>query len=280
MRGTGPIDLNYGHEFILREASGYEGKLDTCIQHGVDFETERVYPGEAFSPVCTAWSWSELRDGAWAKYKPIIQGCAPFLYLLDSYTPPKKERKGTLYAPLHGTTGVVVEDPNYYYHLSRTLSDLPQPVTVSLYYQEANDREIVRQFEKRGMEVVCNVKSVNDVQSLKNQIDTLSGVEYFSTNDVGTGILYATAMGIPSFLHGKPPNWTYAVEPGMSEHFEPTKECRKEWAKAAEPFKEFSEHITAEQFAVADYHLGISRKMSKDVLKQAFEWAASLRWPA
>jgi hypothetical protein len=208
-----------------------------------------------------------------------VQGCAPMLYLLDMYTPEPRKREGTLYAPLHGTTGVKVEDSNYYYHLSRSLSDLEGPVTVQLYYQEMNDRDVVRQFEKRGHKVICCVTDVNDVQSLKNQLDAFAGAKYAASNDIGTHCLYATALGIPYHLHGERPHWRYEVEPGMSDHFKPTPEALKVWAEAAKPFEQFSEEVTDEQRAMADYHLGISRKMTPDILKQALTWAASRRWP-
>ncbi|MBU0611801.1 MAG: hypothetical protein KKI08_28250, partial [Armatimonadetes bacterium] len=135
-------NLNYSHEQILKAASGFDGKLDTVIQHGMDFEPERVYPGEANAPTCTGWSWSELRDKAWDKHKPVIPGCAPMLYLMDTYETPQHERAGTLFAPMHGTTGVIVEGKNYHYKLARTLKDLPQPVIVTLYYQEYRDLDI------------------------------------------------------------------------------------------------------------------------------------------
>lgn len=273
-------NLNYAHEPVLKAASGYEGKLDCVIQHGMDFEPSRVYPGEANAATSTAWSWSELRDKAWARHKPVIQGCAPMLYLMDSYTPPQHERAGTLFAPMHGTTGVIVEGKNYHYKLARTLADLPQPVIVTLYYQEYRNLDIRRQYEKNGYEVICTVPDVNAPEALTNQLDAFARVKYGASNDIGTNALYATVLGIPYFFHGEVPSWRYSVAPGMDEHFAPTPEARKVWDECAEPFREFSEVVTHARIEMAEYHLGVKRKMGCDDLRSAFEWAASLRWPA
>lgn len=273
-------NMNYGHAGILRRAAGFDFPVDAVIQHGVDFEPERVYPGEALAPVCVAWSWSELRDDAWLRHKPVIKGCSPFLYLLEETGFTRREdAAGTLYAPMHGTTGVKVEGKNYYYKLARSLKELPQPVIATLYYNEFNDLDIRRQFEKNGIETICTVTDVNSEDALRNQLEAFSRVRYAASNDIGTNALYATILGIPYFLFGEPPTWTYAVDPGMADNFAPTKEARKVWAECAEPFQDFSETVTPERMEMAEYHLGAKRKLAKDELYEALAFASSLRWP-
>lgn len=256
-RGVPEMTLSnavYGHGAALRAWSGFTGPIPAGIQHGAVWDAQELHPADTQSPFGAYMPWSPTMHARWEAEsdKAVIAGCAPWLYVLDMTEQP--QRHGTLFMPCHSTE-LQPMDADWYL-MARSLEELPQPVTVCMYYLDIEMKRD-RDFRKRGYEVVT-AGGIMDRAFLPRLAGYIRGSELVASNGVGTHAFYSIAADTPFFLHGPAPvtNFYGGFEPQGG---------KDEEAYVDSLFRDPGP-ITDAQRAVASHYLGSERKRTPEQL--------------
>lgn len=282
-------NANYGFSSVLKEYAGYPAKypIMAVIPHGVYLNDSRLFAGELEVPLRAVLSFPEYRDSLWESTsdKTVVPSAAPFLYALalmqaSGWEPPA-QREGTIVAPQHSTAAI--DTDTRWGKLAEELAALPErfhPITLSLHWQDL-ERKRDQEFTRRGIRVVC-AGHLGDQEFLFRLIHLMSQHRYAASNNVGSHMFYALAMGLPYFLVGRRP--TTHITRGyehLRQHFgvgdgsasERSQELR---AAFAVPLADVPDEPTPEQCELADYYLGASRFKSREGLLADLEYVRDL----
>lgn len=252
-------NANYGNHLALKRHARYSLKdpVWAVIPHGVFYEDDYVFEGEAKARVPAVLNWPEHRDAVWGQHKIVVPCAAPFLYALGIY-PHAKERKGTLVMPQHTTTLFDMEFD--WWEFADRLEGLPKPITVLLYYNDAQ-QDVHRYFSRYRVRTCGHV---NDPNFLEKLVGYLTGAELVVSNEVGSYTQYATAAGARFRLLGDPPRFVLneqGKELGFegifhnSEDRHPEEKRRIAEIDALYRDHDFDEPITKDQLESMKYYL-------------------------
>ena len=258
MRSYWP-NANYGNARTLKEYAGYptDQPIWAVVPHGIFYEDDYVFPGEASAPVPCVLNYPSHRDGAWAATgKEVIPSAAPFLYAMEMY-PHATERRGTIVMPQHLTTLYDLEGDLW--EFAEACEKLPRPVTYLMYWEDLD-----RGFDKYFRGVIKTCGHVQDQRFLERLVGHLTGAEYVVSNEVGSYTQYATAAGAKFRLMARPPKFVLnemGIANGFKDVFKNSDERHpEEQARVAEIDALFRDHdfdepITEDQRDCSDYYL-------------------------
>lgn len=271
-------NCNYGNARMLKTYAHYPASesIWAVIPHGVFYEDDYVYIGEANAKVPAVLQWPEHRDACWGEHKVVVPCAAPFLYALEM-VPHAKERRGTIVMPQHSTTLYDMEFD--WWAFSDLLRDVPKPITVLLYYVDIQ-RGVDRYFP--GLKIRC-CGHVNDPRFLANLVSYLTSAECVVSNEVGSYTYYSVAAGTPFSILGEPPRFVLnqeGIDKGFAGVFHNSEdrhpEEKRRVAEVTELFQGWQETITPEQAACADYYLRRSAFKTPDALRADLEYCKTL----
>jgi hypothetical protein len=276
---------NYGNERTLKRYAGYpmHEPVWAVIPHGVFYEDDYVFEGEAKAPVPCVLNYPKHRDEVWSRYKEVVPAAAPFLYALATY-PHATERKGTIVMPQHSTT---LLDMEFDWHtFADSLQDLPRPITTLLYYNDVQ-QGVDKYFYGRASTLkTCG--HVQDQRYLEKLVGYLTGAEWVVSNDVGSYTYYATAAGAKFRLLGDSPKF-YLNEQGKANGFQdiffgsedrhPEEKARIAEVDALFRDHDYDEPITADQRDASDYYLRRSCLKSPEGLLADLDYCKSRHRP-
>ncbi len=271
---------NYGQARILKMYSGYrlDRPLGAVVPHGVTYEDDRVFPGEAYAPLPAVLSYPDYVDEAFRRHsnKMVIPSASPFLYALDLLgRPDPPERSGTLFCPDHSTAAVDVDTD--WWRLAWQLGKLDEvfkPVTVCMHWCDI-ERGRHKQFLKRGFPVV-SAGHLYDPDFLFRLVHLFSMHRYAAGNNVMTNLFCGIAAGVPYFLLGD--EVSVRVDPGEPhpEVYKPTPDGLARMSEVRKLFSKPRTEITDEQRQCADRFLGVERFRAPEGLLADLEKAWSL----
>ena len=282
-------NANYGFSSVLKQYAGYPANrpIMAVIPHGVYLNDSRLFAGELEVPLRAVLSFPEYRDALWQSTsdKTVVPSAAPFLYALrimreSGWTMPA-ERRGTIVAPQHSTAAV--DTDTRWGKLADELVALPdrfQPVTLCLHWQDL-ERKRDQEFTRRGIRVVC-AGHLGDQEFLFRLIHLMSQHRYAASNNVGSHLFYALALGLPYFLLGRRP--TTHITRGyehLRHEFGTGDGAGSERAQALRatfqvPLSDVPDAPTAEQRALAEYYLRADRLKSSEDLLADLEYVRDL----
>lgn len=201
----------YGINQILKRYAGFPRQLPlpVHVQHGW---TIIVYELDAKEEAPENWYWSKWLENKYrAQFKSINTRAvgSPFLYLLRlmNYTEDSTSKKeGSIVFPCH-SSGLVKVDCNYEEYASR-LDNLPphyKPITVCMYYLDL-EKGVDKPFRERGFNIVTNgsreSNSLGKNSFLERFIANTQDKLYAFSNQLGSALLFSTAMGLTSYYFG------------------------------------------------------------------------------
>lgn len=263
-------NCNYGHAKLLKEYSGYpmDRSVEAVIPHGVFYEDDYVYPGEAQAPVPCVLNWPQHRDAVWRIHKEVIPNAAPYLYALQMY-PHAQERRGTLVMPQHATN---LYDMDYdWSRFADTCRELPKPVTVVWYWNEIDVGDGPRYFHQ----VQKCFGHVNEPEFHVRQVLAMTGAKHVVSNEVGSYSYYAVASGCSFTLIDQPPMMRIG-HPDFRSIFRDWDnkhpEEQRRMAEVTELFSEWRDEPSQEQKECADYYLRADALWSRQELHDALEY--------
>jgi len=267
-------NANYGNARTLKLFSGYplDKPIHAVIPHGVFYEDDHVFPGEAQAPGCSAvLNWPAHRDTVWSQYKEVVPCAAPYVYALRTY-PHTRERRGTLVMPQHSTN---LYDMDYDWGAFADLCrDLPRPVTVALYWNDV-DRGAADYFP---FKTVC-FGHVNQQAFLERQVLAMTGARHVVSNEIGSYTYYSVLSGCSfSLLHEPPmmrinnPEFKSVFRDWDDKH----PEEQRRMTQMTELFKEWRDEPNEAQIEAAMYYLRVDAMKDAEGLRSDLEYCEAL----
>ena len=268
----------YGHSDILKDYVGVKLPyvIPEEIQHGWDGDkgisgdlTKHGEAERAFRHY--VWNRRNYERCLEYGYKNVVAIGAPFLYLplsgpqnVDSLGD-----KSLLLFPFHTYEGEDFIDPvrtyREYLEEIRELLSIFKPVTVCLYWFQHQNRDIVRLFEDKGIQVVTCGHRDNNPSFLRNFQNFTAKHAYVSSNSFGTAVFYALYMRKKVFLFGKPPysevRWfAFTNNDSMKDYA--TLYAELLW----------SNFDNKSHYWIGEKELGLEFKYSSHELRELFKW--------
>lgn len=196
----------YGQNRVLADYVGIESAPPPIwgyLQHG-------WHPGRGFPDryqlvswlPALVWSFRNRRTAVHGGLRRVIPIGAAFLYLETMWPadPKAGAEAKTLVYPFHSAPGEVAVGSH-----AEFLRDVRErehnPLTVCLYFLDAQEPEIRRVYEATDIELICHGDRL-DPAFLRRQMAALRSHERVVTNRVSTALFYAAALGKEVEVYG------------------------------------------------------------------------------
>ena len=145
------------------------------------------------------WNDNNLKQAKKDGFQNIIPIGAPFIYLYDDYNPEKKILSNSLILfPLHSVEGEeyfdIIKSYKNYLNQIKTIEDNFQRISVSLYWNDYRNKDVVELFTNQNINVYCMGQREKEPNFLKNFIDIVGNYEFVSSDSYSSAIFYSLYM--------------------------------------------------------------------------------------
>ena len=270
---------NYGFARILKEYAGYppDTPVNAVIPHGVYLDGTHIFPGEVVAPVPAVLSYPRYRSRLWWKTtrKTVIPSASPFVYALEMFRFPEREREGTIFFPQHSTAGTGTSlDLDGIVRELCALPDEFRPVTVCVHWHDVLGG-LAQVFRGEGFDCV-SAGTLHDPDFLLRWLHLVSRHKYAASNCVSGALFYAVKAGLPFSIVGE--RGKHHLSPETQKIRPPvTEQSKTVYARLTEEFAGRNREITADQAEVVDYLLGVESMKTPEGLLADLERCAAMR---
>lgn len=267
----------YGHGEILKQYAGFPRwvPLPVNVQHGW---TNTARHCEAMSDAPENWLWDVITEERVRRAYPGARTRtvgAPFLYFLRnlSYRPlPEASCRGTIVFPCHSAAWLKIQcDFDQYAEDLAALPEEYHPITVCLYFLDY-DNGLGTPFLEKGFPVITNGRIGRGDRFLRKFVGNTRGKRYAFSNQMTSGLLFATAMGLQSFLFGP----EFQVEANDSKVTDYDTGYHRRWIEEYEPYFRFPDCDPLAQRSCVGQLLGENNLLTRSEMR-ALLWRLSTR---
>ncbi|GGB38848.1 hypothetical protein GCM10011492_32030 [Flexivirga endophytica] len=270
----------YGHAHVMaRYAELAEvPRIWGYLQHGWNTH-DGFAPGTQFTDGFAKLVWSQAcaRRGWATGLRDYVVVGAPWAYLLDlekqdEWAATSVEREGTIVYPFHGweQQQVLGSHDRYIEQIREVEGDVP--ITICLYWNEYQDKNVRRVYEDAGLRVITHgyrgyLWKGTDTEFLYKQLDELRRHKRVVSNRIGSALFYGASVGADIGIYGDP----MLLEAERSQLGGQTKPLRF-WPEMHQPFvpRDVAWELTREE-------LGMDVVLSPAEVRQEFGWTQALR---
>ncbi len=266
----------YGHGKILREYAGVRlpYRINGSIQHGWH-EGAGIYSApekdtdELFGKRYYVWTTDNVLAARERGFRNVVALGAPFIYMPPMPCIEPKPSSLILFLG-HGSEWEPLNDPiadyrRFFETHAEILAGFSN-VTISLYWLEYENKDLVRYLERLGLKVVTMGHRDNNPAFLDNFRRHVSEHEFFGSNYYFTATFYALHMGMKTFVLPSDfdLNWS---------DFRPRMDAVQETMIERYPQLLYSNFNGECHRWISDYELGVEYKRSPKDLRRMFEWS-------
>lgn len=276
-------NLYYGHYFIMKHYSKVKlpYKINGEMQHG--WNPNNGIPGhislhtnQSKKKRYYLWNNRNLKQAIKDGFQNILCIGAPFIYLYDEYNPKKEILSNSLILfPLHSVKNEeyydIIKSYKNYLKQIKNIKHRFQKISVSLYWDDYKNKDVVDLFTNQNMDVYCMGLREKEPYFLKNFIDIVGNYEYVSSDSYSSAVFYSLYMRKKVFLYGKSMLPELNIEI-IDQSFQ--NEVADKVPKLY-PKLDWLNFDNKCHYEIAEKELGVMHKRTPKEIKQIFGWSLS-----
>ena len=193
--------------------------------------------------------------------------------MYDDYNPKKEILSNSLILfPLHSVEGEeyfdIIKSYSNYLNQIKKIENNFQKISVSLYWNDYENKEILNLFSECNINVHCMGHREKEPNFLKNFIDIVGNYEYVSSDTYSSAIFYSLYMKKKVFIYGE--SMLSEIDMEIIDESKHDKHLKK--ISELYPELSWSNFDHKCHYNIAEKELGVKHKKTPKELKRIFNW--------